>query len=68
LAASGLQLSHRVKPSDIAIIIGRARVATKIEVIHASRPKLVLNPTTKLAQVVDFIAMRTGANKGTAWI
>lgn len=40
-------------------------MATKIEAINAFRPKLVLNPTVKLDGLVDFIAMRTGANKGT---
>lgn len=43
----------------------RIPVATKIEAINAFRPKLTLNPTAKLDQLVDFIAMRTGANKGT---
>jgi hypothetical protein len=40
-------------------------VANKIEAINAFRPKLTLNPTAKLDQLVDFVAMRTGANKGT---
>ena len=40
-------------------------MASKIEAINAFRPKLALNPTAKLDQLVDFIAMRTGANKGT---
>ena len=40
------------------------KMATKIEAINAYRPKLVLNPTAKLYQLVDFIAMRTGTNKG----
>jgi len=43
-------------------------MATRIEAIHVYRPKLVLSPTAKLDQVVDFIAMRTGANTGTVWI
>ena len=40
-------------------------MATKIEAIGAYRPKLVLNPTAKLDQLIDFIAMRTGLNKGS---
>ncbi len=40
-------------------------MASRIEAINAFRPKLTLNPTAKLDQLVDFIAMRTGANKGT---
>jgi len=43
-------------------------MATRIKAIHAHRPRLVLSPTAKLDQVVDFIAMRTGANQGIAWI
>lgn len=40
-------------------------MASKIEAIGAYRPKIALNPSAKLPQVVEFIAMRTGANKGT---
>ena len=40
-------------------------MATKIEAINAYRPKLILNPTAQLDRRMDFIAMRTGANKGT---
>ncbi len=40
-------------------------MATKIEAISAHRPRITLNPTAGLAQLVDFIAMRTGANKGS---
>ncbi len=40
-------------------------MATKIEAINAFRPRISLNPTAGLAQLVDFISMRTGANKGT---
>jgi nucleoid DNA-binding protein len=40
-------------------------MATKIEAINAHRPRVALNPTAGLTQLVDFIAMRTGANKGT---
>src|SRR3989304_7563979 len=40
-------------------------MATKIEAINAYRPKVVLNPLAKSDQVVDFIAMRTGLNKGS---
>ena len=47
------------------ILEGASQMATKIEAINAYRPKLTLNPTAQLHQLVDFIAMRTGANKGT---
>lgn len=40
-------------------------MASRIEAINAYRPKATLNPMIKLDQLVDFIAMRTGANKGT---
>ena len=40
-------------------------MATKIQAINAYRPRLVLKPTAQPNQLVDFIAMRTGANKGT---
>jgi hypothetical protein len=40
-------------------------MATRIEAINAYRPRLVFNPTAQPDQVVDFLAMRTGANKGT---
>ena len=40
-------------------------MASRIEAINAYRPRVMLNPTVKLDQLVDFIAMRTGANKGT---
>jgi len=40
-------------------------MAARIEAINAFRPELTLNPTAKLDQLVDFIAMRTGANQAT---
>jgi len=43
-------------------------MATRIEAIHAYRPRLVLSPMAKLDQVADFIAMRTGVNKSAVWI
>lgn len=39
-------------------------MATRIRAINALRPKLRLNPTVKLGGLVDFIGMRTGANRG----
>lgn len=39
-------------------------MANKIVAINAYRPKLVLRPTVELKELVDYIAGRTGLNKG----
>jgi hypothetical protein len=38
-------------------------MARMLQAVNAYGPKVALNPTTKLDQVADWMAMRTGLNK-----